>query len=613
MEHADFVHLVRASEQASAEDARAYRRQVALFAALGYAWVIGCLLLAIALLGWVGYSFSTRHFKGYHVWMVLSGLGLLWVCLRALWVRFPPDEGIELTRKDAPALFEALTRIRSKVKGPPIHRVFLTGDFNASISQRARFGLAGGVTNRLEIGLPLLMALDRRRVLAVLAHEYGHLRGDHGRFSAWIYRTRVSWTRLYESMDSENVVGWLTQGFLQWYFPRFVARTFAMARSDEYEADRISARLVGADAAAAALSEITVKSEWLQTFWQAHWGSSGRHPLPVGPYAAMRTWLGSAPPPVLAHRVFREELRRISGHDDTHPVLRDRLEALDIRPALPEWSQKPALELLGKRIDWWIARFDKAWAAENAEGWKRHHVRMRRLFDRIQVLEREGTATALAEAGDLYQRLGQEDPARQAYWQALAMEPDQLVALRGAWETGWGEPLERRRAWAERVHELAPEFRWWAARSLVEAIEAQPDHATADLQAWRARLKEAEAAEDRAIEELQEGNPMARTSGHGLQGLALEEVLDELQDYDVVRRAWLLRKELRQFPRRPCWVLVVDGGDIDEDDAAGLCGALRRSMPLPGPVLALPAGTQAHPRDLDRIAGAALPLRAPRR
>lgn len=29
------------------------------------------------------------------------------------------------------------------------------------------------------------VALDRPRFLAVLAHEYGHLRGDHGRFAAW--------------------------------------------------------------------------------------------------------------------------------------------------------------------------------------------------------------------------------------------------------------------------------------------------------------------------------------------------------------------------------------------------------------------------------------------
>ena len=38
----------------------------------------------------------------------------------------------------------------------------------------------------------MMMMLDRRRLLSVLAHEYGHLRGNHGKLSAWIYRTRLS-------------------------------------------------------------------------------------------------------------------------------------------------------------------------------------------------------------------------------------------------------------------------------------------------------------------------------------------------------------------------------------------------------------------------------------
>ena len=52
------------------------------------------------------------------------------------------------------------------------------------------------IANYLTVGLPLLLAIDRPRILAVMAHEYGHLRGGHGRFAAWIYRTRLSWARL---------------------------------------------------------------------------------------------------------------------------------------------------------------------------------------------------------------------------------------------------------------------------------------------------------------------------------------------------------------------------------------------------------------------------------
>ncbi len=356
MDQADFVHMVRMSEHASADDSRAYRRSVAAFAALGYAWVLGCMLLAVGALWWVVPQLLHGRFRWAMGWMLLAAGGLLWACARALWVRLDAPEGVEITAEQAPALFEALERIRKKVKGPAIHHVYVDGEFNASIHQLPRYGLFGGAVNQLTVGLPLAMALDKPRLLAVLAHEYGHLRGDHGRFAAWIYRTRLSWLRLHERFsDDAGPVAVATQAFLDWYFPRFAAKTFALARQDEYEADRIAARLLGAEVAAAALTEIEVKGAWLgDAFWAQHWRAAAAQPLPVGPYTAMRSLLALPPEPRFAQDALRQALQRISSVDDTHPVLRDRVEALTGgRPALPAWSQRSALSLLGPQVPQW--------------------------------------------------------------------------------------------------------------------------------------------------------------------------------------------------------------------------------------------------------------------
>ena len=48
MEQADFVHMVRMSEHASAENSRAYRLSVGAFAMLGYAWGKATLYLHFA-------------------------------------------------------------------------------------------------------------------------------------------------------------------------------------------------------------------------------------------------------------------------------------------------------------------------------------------------------------------------------------------------------------------------------------------------------------------------------------------------------------------------------------------------------------------------------------
>ena len=116
MDQADFVHLVRMSEHASADNSRAYRRSVAVFAALGYAWVLGCLALAVGILMWVVPQLLQGRFRFALVWALLGAGGLLWVSLRALWVRFDEPAGVEVTALDAPDLlrptYELWTRRR---------------------------------------------------------------------------------------------------------------------------------------------------------------------------------------------------------------------------------------------------------------------------------------------------------------------------------------------------------------------------------------------------------------------------------------------------------------------------------------------------------------------
>ena len=115
MDQADFVHMVRMSEHASAENSSAYRRSVAAFAALGYAWVLGCLLLAAGMVAWVLPQLLQGRFRFWMVWLLIAAAGLLWTSLRALWVRLEAPDGVEITALEAPELFEALERIRRKI------------------------------------------------------------------------------------------------------------------------------------------------------------------------------------------------------------------------------------------------------------------------------------------------------------------------------------------------------------------------------------------------------------------------------------------------------------------------------------------------------------------
>ena len=605
MERADFIHLVRLNEQASADDSLAYRRSVAVFAALGYFWVVGCLLLAVGVLIWIFRAMAHSQLKGVYIWPVMAATGLLWGSLRALWCRLTPPSGVALTPADAPALFEALERIRKKTKGPPIHHVQLDASFNAGISQLPRYGLFGGAVNYLTIGLPMLLAVDKSRFLAVMAHEYGHLRSGHGQFAAWIYRTRLSWTRLGHSMrNDQGPAAAATQAFLRWYFPRFLAKTFALARQDEYEADRIAGKLLGRDVAGAALTEIAIKGAWFaQEFWPIHWRAAASSPQPVGPYTAMSRLLAMPPPDSFARETLQQRLKQISGVDDTHPVLRDRLEALAASKSLPAWSARPALGLLGTSSAKWLDHFDQQWRRDNATDWKLHHAYLGRVRARIDALTASAgrnNADEMAELGNLTKRLDPQADVRACYERALQITPSHAGGLRGL--VPCLAPTEQllQLDCLGQLFEYSAGNRWWACRMAVSALEKPAADGKLDdkaLKLWRDRLKQAEEAEGRAWEELS-GTPFFQSiTRHDLNDFEKGEFLSGMARCQPVARAWLVCKTLREFAYRRCYLLFVELPGLSDEDRHALCRALESTLDLPGQVLVLWAGqspTLAH-------------------
>ncbi|RYF83093.1 MAG: peptidase M48 [Comamonadaceae bacterium] len=612
MERADFVHLVHLSEQASNENSAAYRRGVAAFAALGYLWVLGCLVLALLALSWVAgwWSAEPLRWSGARVMVLLSALGLLWATLHALWLRMDPPAGVELQREDAPMLFEALDRIQRKIHGPPIHHVYLDEAFNASIRQWPRFGLLGGAVNTLTIGLPLLMALERRRLLSVLAHEYGHLRGNHGRLSAWIYRTRLAWLRMdHQLQRQEGAMSMVSQAFLRWYFPRFAARTFALARQDEYEADRVSARLLGPRVAASALSEIAVKARWLDEELMAqHWAQAAHLAQPVGPFAALQAQLGGTPPAALAQPALRAALRRVSDVSDTHPSLRDRLEAWAVKPRLPRWSEEASLDMLAEPGKW-VRHFDTHWCREHGADWRQHHAWLERLRERAALLAARAdrlSADECVEWADLERRRDAQADVRARYERALTLRPAHAGALRGLIRTLPAEERAARLALLERLYDAGTAEHWWAARSAVALLDdsEQVEHDGQALKRWRERLRTASDTEQSAWEELAEPPYFERTGMPALDEFALGELRIALARCRPVERAWLLKRELRAMPWRAAHLLFVDLPGLSEEDSHELCRALERQLDVPGALLVLYVGDDVPREDIERHARA---------
>ena len=116
---------------------------------------------------------------------------------------------------------------------------------------------------------------------------------------------------------------------------------------------------------------------------------------------------------------------------DTHPRLKDRLEALGEAPRVPGKPETTAARvLLGTRHSKLVASLDRAWAKENLREWGEIHRESQSLKERaasISARAKAGeslNATEWYDVGRAYERFSTEEKAEGCYRKALELAPE---------------------------------------------------------------------------------------------------------------------------------------------------------------------------------------------
>lgn len=388
----EFVELVKKAEKEAETNLPAYRLKLALFAMLGYAVIFGVLVLLLIIAGGtVALAiFSSAIFlllvKKKIIILILIAI---WTLLRALWVKFDPPEGFVLKRNEFPELFEEVDDLSAKLDALKIHTVILENTLNASVVQTPRLGLFGGQSNTLILGLQLLLALPPEEMRAVLAHEFGHLSGNHSRFAGWIYRIRVTWERVMMAFDQGDSIGaYLMRGFFDWYAPKFSAYSFALARSNEYEADQAAAELTTPAVMACALVNVHARAPYIEKeYWQVYFSGADETEKPTEkPFEGLAKFLKKSPlKGQELDALVDEQMSYETHYADTHPSLRDRLEPLSKDFSVSENIALNAAELwLGGRYSEVLRHFDDIWLSRNEERWSERFKHVQRSQELIR-------------------------------------------------------------------------------------------------------------------------------------------------------------------------------------------------------------------------------------
>ena len=403
-----FEQRVREYEKLVATNPKGYRLRVRLFGWIGYLYIVFILfvlllVLALVVLGII-YGHSAAMAK-----LAIFAVIIIAAIVRSLWVKIEMPKGVELTRDQAPRLWLEVDRIAEAIDADHPNHIILNTELNAAAFQRPRLGIFGFYENVLLLGMPLLLTLSPDEARSVIAHEYGHFSGQHGRFGAWAYRVNQTWYQLRENIAQTGGKGaWLFVNFVKWFSPRFAAMTFALRRQHEYEADQAAAQISSPQTAATALMRLSYLGEHVsKSFWTPFYDQVKELPQPpVHAFAAMPSSLAAQTPPEDIAPKLGAALKAQTDYDDTHPCLTDRLRAMNQLPTdVEQTSEKlsapvgksAAEEFFGTGLQAVLDRIEAEHLKRITPAWAKEHARRAESQRTLDELEKVAEPTEKQE------------------------------------------------------------------------------------------------------------------------------------------------------------------------------------------------------------------------
>ncbi|OCA82227.1 hypothetical protein A8F94_20140 [Bacillus sp. FJAT-27225] len=561
MTNEEFELLVRKLETKAEKNPGTYRSKVLLLTALGYGYILFFLglvlfLLTISVLYLVDGHFSFGSLKA----LVITG-ALSFFIIKSLFVKMPPPEGYYLKENEAPELDKTISDISNILKTPKIHAIVLDDDFNASVLQHRKFGLFGPKKNILRIGIPLMSGLTREQFTSVVAHELAHISHSDTSFGALIYRVRMTWAQLMTSLEKNEQFGtFLFRKFIKWFYPRYSAHTFVMARQQEYAADAAAVRVTSPETVRDTLCSISIGAHYYyENYFEELFEEGSKTNVVPQPYSQFFNKYQKIDS-MVAEAFLKNELERESGVLDTHPCLTDRLKAIGMKSDIPR-NEESAFDYFFANPDSILQQFNQSWFEHNGERWREQIASYDEAKNRLKDLENSEDLDLQDkfEKAILTRNLIGYEPAAALLEEIIAEYPDELIApayltlgtiyLHKEETAQKGENFIRKSVsidWELKEEALEALSEYYYYTGQLEAFE----DAQAQLEAWPDTLKQFE-------EESGSVNLDDQYVPHDKDHEEVAEIADELSHHSEIVEAYLVRKVIELIPERKAYALAL--------------------------------------------------------
>jgi heat shock protein HtpX len=305
-----------------------FRALVALLLMAGF-YVFGiAVVVALLLVPYTEFMYADQLLRmSFRFFVVIAA-----VCIGAagsiLWSLVPRRDkfqapGPELTAESQRRLFTVLRSVADTTGQRMPAEVYVVGDVNAWVSHNG--GVMGFGSRRvMGLGLPLLQIVSVAELRAIIAHEFGHYCAGDVRLGPWIYKTRGVIARTLQGL-SGTVFEWLFVGYAR----MFLRVSAAVSRHQEYLADTVAARTVGADPLISGLRKIAAAERAFRSYLVDEFApvlNAGYAPPLIEGFSTYMVQ------PRIAEALSKDDDNQASDRGayqyDTHPRLADRISAL---------------------------------------------------------------------------------------------------------------------------------------------------------------------------------------------------------------------------------------------------------------------------------------------
>jgi Zn-dependent protease with chaperone function len=586
----NFEALSKQAERELKENHSLYMFKVMALALVGYAFMLlVCALLLLGLILMIKFIIFSHQLYGFK--LIILFLIPLWFIAKSFWIKIPEPTGIVTTRNDSPELFDLLDELSAKLH-TRVDKVLLDDQYNAAVIQIPRLGLLGFYKNIVMIGLPLMLTLRPEQFKAILAHELGHLSGNHSKSSAWIYHVRGSWAKLLRTMDEANSLFFAVfLIFFSWFSPRFSAYSLALARAHELEADANAAEIAGVENFTASMLSLPVYGKFLgKVFWPGvkeliKTSSTAPDDVFVRLQDQTATYV---PDQQDLELTIKEALEEKSSGGDTHPPLRVRLFEGYFTPAIGQVKKSSGLleglampittkdsaayNYLGRNLGLTLIQLSTSWQQNITEGWTHEHNLFQAAVENLNELKKKEAQSGLTiEELKLKAYLVGETQSEEAcvavYNDILAASPEEagirfslgLLMIKDDIDEG----LKHLETAMSARSTLLPQ----ACPTVLPLLKIKGRHKEAAVLESRleAYYKDAELAQ----KERHSVNGESILEPHGLKDDDLSYLQEVFSQIPSIREAYVVRKFVRYLPDCPYLVVGLEMKAISKG-AAGV-------------------------------------------